>query len=144
MSTVIQDQVLDTGAVQPVPRRWRHFARHYAEMVAAMVAGMVVLGLAVKPIVNHFDLLQRPDMDVLIMATNMAIGMSLWMRFRKHSWVSILEMDAAMYIPFSVLLVPFWAGLVSGGTLMVVGHVLMLPAMAAVMLRRRGDYAGSH
>jgi flagellar biosynthetic protein FliP len=49
-----------------------------------------------------------------------------------------------MYIPFAVLLVPFWAGLISGGTLMMAGHVLMFPAMAAVMLRRRGDYAGSH
>lgn len=123
---------------------WRHFVRHYAEMVAAMFVGMGVLGLAVKPIVNQFDVLQRSDMDVLIMATNMAIGMTLWMRFRKHSWASIGEMDAAMYIPFAVLLVPFWAGLISGGTLMMAGHVLMFPAMAAVMLRRRGEYAGSH
>lgn len=123
---------------------WRHFARHYAEMVAAMFIGMGLLGLAVKPIVNQFDVLQRSDLDVLIMATNMSIGMTLWMRFRKHSWASIGEMDAAMYIPFAVLLVPFWAGLISGGTLMLAGHVLMFPAMAAVMLRRRGDYIHRH
>jgi len=123
---------------------WRHFVRHYAEMVAAMFVGMGVLGLAVKPITNQFDVLQRSDLDVLIMATNMAIGMTLWMRFRKHSWASIGEMDAAMYLPFAVLLVPFWAGLISGGMLMMAGHVLMFPAMAAVMLRRRGEYASSH
>jgi flagellar biosynthetic protein FliP len=144
MTTVSQDRTLEAGAVRSAHRPWCHFALHFGEMVAAMVAGMVVLGLAVKPIVAHIDVLRRSDMSVLIMATNMAIGMSLWMRFRKHSWASIAEMDAAMYLPFVALLVPYWAGLIPGGTLMVGGHALMLPAMAAVMLRRRDEFAGSH
>jgi flagellar biosynthetic protein FliP len=65
----------------------------------------------------------------------MSLGMGLWMRVRRHSWASIAAMTAAMYLPFAVLLVPFWAGVISGGTLMVAGHALMLPAMAVVMLR---------
>ncbi|MHC8503747.1 hypothetical protein ACVGVP_09520 [Pseudonocardia artemisiae] len=40
------------------------------------------------------------------MATNMTIGMSLWMRYRGHGWRSITEMGASMYIPFIVLFVP--------------------------------------
>lgn len=43
----------------------------------------------------------------------------------------------------AVLLVPFWTGVISGGAFMVVGHVLMLPAMAAAMLLRRHDDTGS-
>jgi flagellar biosynthetic protein FliP len=49
-------------------------------------------------------------------------------------------MSAAMYLPFVVLLVPFWAGLITGGTLLTAGHLLMLPAMALAMLFRRSEY----
>jgi flagellar biosynthetic protein FliP len=47
-----------------------------------------------------------------------------------------------MYLPFLVLFPPLWAGLISAGTVMVGGHVLMLPAMAAAMLLRRAEYTG--
>ena len=119
--------------------RVRHFARHYVEMVVAMLAGMVVLGLLeglVWP-----ALTARADVGVLVMATNMAIGMGAWMRFRGHSWRGIAEMSASMYVPFLVLLVPFWAGGIGEHALMTWGHVLMLPAMAAVMLLRPDEYA---
>jgi hypothetical protein len=123
---------------------WRHFVRHFVEMVVAMAVGMVVLGPAVKPLTGQFDVFQRTDLSVLVMATNMTIGMSLWMRYRRHGWASIAEMGAAMYVPFAVLLVPYWAGLLPGGMLMIAGHVLMLPAMAAAMWRRRGEYMRGH
>ena len=45
--------------------------------------------------------------------------------------------------PLAVLLVPFWTGVISGGAFMVVGHVLILPAMAAAMLLRRDDTGSS-
>ncbi len=32
-----------------------------------------------------------------------------------------------MVLPFVILFVPLWAGVLSGETLLVVGHVLMLP-----------------
>ncbi len=45
-----------------------------------------------------------------------------------------------MYAPFLVLLVPYAFGAISGGTLMMGGHLLMLPAMLGVMLWRHRDY----
>jgi flagellar biosynthetic protein FliP len=119
--------------------RVRHFARHYLEMVAAMLAGMVVLG-PLEGLVWP-GLTARADVGVLVMATNMSIGMAAWMRFRGHSWRGIAEMSGSMYLPFAVLLVPFWAGAIGEHALMTWGHVLMLPAMAAVMLLRPGEYA---
>jgi hypothetical protein len=50
-------------------------------------------------------------------------------------------MSASMYLPFVVLLVPFWAGAISEHALMTWGHVLMLPAMAVPMLLRPSEYA---
>jgi hypothetical protein len=123
---------------------WRYFVRHFVEMVVAMVVGMVVLGLALKPLLGLSVLFERADLSALVMATNMTIGMSLWMRYRGHGWASIAEMGAAMYVPFVVLLVPFWAGVLPGHVIMTGGHVLMLPAMAVAMLHRRDEYAGGH
>jgi flagellar biosynthetic protein FliP len=124
---------------QPRSRRTRHLVRHYLEMVVAMLAGMVVLG----PVHGYLwpGLDDRADVAALVMATDMAIGMAAWMRFRGHSWPPIAEMSAAMYVPFALLLVPYWLGAVSGDLLMTAGHVLMLPAMALAMWWRVDEYA---
>jgi hypothetical protein len=115
-----------------------HLVRHYLEMVVAMVVGMVVLGpvwhLVWPGLSGHVAA------DALVMATDMAIGMGGWMRFRGHSWRAIGVMSAAMYLPFLVLLVPFAAGAVTGSTVMTAGHLLMLPAMALAMAYRRHEY----
>jgi hypothetical protein len=119
-------------------RQARHLIRHYLEMVVAMVVGMVVLGpvwgLAWPGLSGHVAA------DALVMATDMAIGMGAWMRFRGHSWRGIAEMSASMYAPFAVLLVPFWLGTLDGSDLMTWGHLLMLPAMALVMFLRPAEY----
>jgi hypothetical protein len=116
-----------------------HFLRHYVEMVLAMLAGMFALGglegLAWPA------LTARADVAAMVMATNMSLGMAAWMGVRGHSWRSIAEMSAAMYLPFVALLVPYWAGLAGEELLMTWGHVLMLPAMALVMLLRPAEYA---
>jgi hypothetical protein len=70
------------------------------------------------------------------MATNMAAAMVVWMRFRGHRWVPVAEMAGAMYLPFLVLFPSLWVGVLSATGLRVLGHLLMLLAMAAVMLRR--------
>jgi hypothetical protein len=136
-----------TTSTSPTRRRstarpYLRFAGHYAEMVVAMLVGMVALGpvwsYALPGLHNH------PAADTLVMATNMTIGMALWMRIRRHSWPRIAEMSAAMYLPFVALLVPYGLGAISGGTLMTAGHVLMLLSMLAAMLWRRGEYTGHH
>jgi hypothetical protein len=116
-----------------------HFVRHYLEMVVAMLAGMFVLG----PVEGLLwpALTARPDVGAMVMATNMSLGMGAWMRFRGHSWRGVAEMSASMYLPFVVLLVPFWAGTIGEGALMMWGHLLMLPAMALVMVLRPGECA---
>ena len=116
----------------------RHVVGHYLEMVVAMVVGMLVLAPVWRLVWPGLS--AHVPADALVMATDMALGMGAWMRFRGHSWGAIGVMSAAMYLPFAVLLVPFWAGAISSGTLMTAGHVLMLPAMALAMLYRRSEY----
>jgi hypothetical protein len=138
MTTEILAPVDDHTAHSLGRRAW-YFVRHYLEMVVAMLVGMVALGeleYLVWP-----ALTARHDVGVMVMATNMAIGMGAWMRFRGHSWRGIAEMSAAMYLPFAVLLVPFWTGALGGSSLMTWGHVLMLPAMAVAMVLRPDEYS---
>lgn len=112
----------------------RRFVRHFLEMVVAMVVGMVVLGMLWP------DLHGRTELHALVMATNMTIGMVAWMAYRRHGPLSIVEMSAAMYVPFVVLFPPFWAGWLSEGAVLTLGHLLMLPAMLLAMLRRPAEY----
>ncbi|MGY1635969.1 hypothetical protein ACI78V_04855 [Geodermatophilus sp. SYSU D00742] len=125
-------------------RRARKLVLHYLEMVVAMAVGMVALHPVWELVLDAFGVgavLDRTEPMALVMATNMTIGMTLVMRWRRHSWRACAEMGAAMYLPFVVLFVPLWAGLLSPGGLMLWGHVLMLVAMAGAMALRPSEYA---
>lgn len=49
-----------------------------------------------------------------------------------------------MYVPFVLLLVPPWAGLISEHMLNLLGHVLMVLFMLGAMLLRRDEYSHDH
>jgi hypothetical protein len=139
----------DTTAPLPMAyfsRVWA-FVRHYLEMVIAMAVGMIALAPLWSWLFAQAGLTQlfsRPDLSCLVMATDMTIVMAVWMRVRGHGWAPIAEMGAAMYLPFLVLFVPLWTGLISAHTLMVAGHLLMLVAMAVAMLLRPDEYTHAH
>lgn len=125
----------------------RRFALHYLEMVVVMVAGMVILGAAESlalVLAGRPPSLGDAGVGALVMATNMAVAMAGWMRFRGHTRAPIIEMSAAMYLPFLLLLVPLEQGRITEGTFMLGGHVLMLLGMLLAMLLRREEYTGHH
>ncbi|MEU4335177.1 hypothetical protein AB0F59_11160 [Micromonospora lupini] len=120
----------------------RRLLWHLAEMALAMVAGMVLLGPLWEMAGTALGVagaLARPEVAALVMATNMTVGMTVWMRYRAHHWSGVAEMAAAMYVPFLLLLVPFWAGLLDGDAVLLGGHLLMVPAMVLVALRHRHE-----
>ena len=137
-----------TTIPQGQPRRrnlvgWLPFIRHYIEMVLAMAIGMFALmplWTVALQATGAPHLLDHAEPMALAMATDMAIGMGAWMAVRRHGWRHIAEMSAAMYLPFVILFPATLAGAMTSGTMMVTGHVLMLAAMLAVMLRRRDHY----
>ena len=128
-------------AAAPASSR-RRLLWHLGEMALAMVAGMLLLGplweLAGTAL-GVGDALARPEVAALVMATNMTVGMTVVMRYRAHRWHAVGEMAAAMYVPFLLLLVPFWAGLIDADALLLGGHLLMIPAMVLVALRHRHE-----
>lgn len=139
------DETTSRASSPGVP--WRRLSWHFLEMVVAMFVGMAVFGLAARlalTLLGHVDLLDRLEVRVVVMLLSMGTGMTLWMYYRRHPPAGILEMNAAMLLSFAVLLVPFWVGALPESAVMTVGHILMLPAMALVLLHRRTEYANSH
>jgi len=121
----------------------RRFALHYLGMVVAMTLGMVVLGPLESLLARGLgrpEVLNGTMISMLVMALNMTVAMVAWMRFRRHEWRPIVEMCAGMDVPFLLVLVPFWLGLIGEMALMVVGHTVMFLGMFAVMLARRQEY----
>ncbi|GAA1826836.1 hypothetical protein [Agromyces salentinus] len=114
------------------------FALHGVGMVIAMVLGMMLLAPIWSWAWPGLD--ENTTAQALVMATDMSIGMAVWMRIRGHGRRPILEMCAAMYLPFLVLLPFHWVGMLSATGLMTAGHLLMIPAMLAAMLLRRREY----
>ena len=130
MSTVRADRPTWRAALTD-----RRFVVHYLQMLAAMLAGMVVFGPLLMLVGDA-----GAEVGALLMATAMTAGMTAWMAWRRHRWAAIAEMGLSMYLSFVVLFPAFWLGLLSGSGVLAVGHVLMLPAMALAMLRRREEY----
>jgi flagellar biosynthetic protein FliP len=125
----------------------RNFVQHLLEMTIAMFVGMFALGMPVKALFESVGwefMNEQLVPRTLVMATNMTIGMSLWMLTRGCKWGAIGEMGLAMYIPFFIMYPFFWAGLANSVAVMVVGHVLMVPAMVVAMLFRREEYSRGH
>ena len=123
----------DTALVTTRPRtgrRWLGFAGHYLEMLVAMGVGMVALAPVWDGLwPGHAD---RPD--------TAALAMAAWMAVRRHTRRGIALMSAAMVVPFAVLAVPYWAGIMPGSWLLPLGHVLMLPLMAVALLLPSGHH----
>ncbi|MGK5740869.1 hypothetical protein [Micromonospora sp. URMC 103] len=116
--------------------------RHLGEMALAMIAGMLLLDPVwsiVAGASGRAATLDRPDVAALVMATDMTVGMTVWMRHRRHPTAACAEMAAAMYVPFLLLLVPYWTGLLPGDAVLLGGHLLMVPAMVVAALRHRHD-----
>ena len=125
----------------------RHFFRHFGEMFLAMLVGMWV-GAALDAAVFAFAGTSIPDVKDsapevwgLLMALNMTVGMTLWMRHRRHTWSMCAEMAGAMFAPAVLAIVLFWCSVIHGTSIGPVTMAAMLPAMIAVMLLRRTEYS---
>ena len=129
----------------------RHFVRHYMEMLAAMFLGMVVLGMpAIMALgatgVSSAELRSdAPALLLLGMGVTMTVPMVAWMRYRGHGWAASNEMAASMLIPTAGVIALLGSGMVDDiGALLLVEHVVMLPAMLVAMLLRREEYSCDH
>jgi deazaflavin-dependent oxidoreductase (nitroreductase family) len=131
----------------PPTTSWANFVRHLIEMIVAMLVGMAALGAAASIIfglLGHANVLHYAGLRGLLMTGYMTVGMSVWMRHRRHTWATVGEMAVAMIVPYALLIGPYSAGAVSEAAFLGAMHLLMLPLMIVAMLLRRDEYAQDH
>lgn len=131
----------------PPTTSWANFVRHLIEMIVAMLVGMAALGAAVSIIfglLGHSNVLHYAGLRGLLMTGYMTVGMTVWMRHRRHTWATVGEMAIAMIVPYVLLIGPYSAGALSEAAFLGAMHLLMIPLMILAMLRRRDDYAQDH
>jgi hypothetical protein len=125
----------------------RAFARHFGEMLLAMFAGMAVLGGLARLgfAAAGSDLSDSSaGLRVLLMGFNMTVPMVGWMSYRGHARERNAEMAASMVVPSLLAAGLAWTGVLGLMGAMTVQHVVMIPAMLAVMLWRYEEYAKRH
>ena len=128
----------------PTRSRRRTFVLHVAEMLGAMFAGMLVLGGAVAGILAMAgtSLSNGPEsVAALVMGFNMTVPMVWWMHRRGHGARDSAEMAASMIVPTLLAIGLALAGILADDAIMLVQHVVMIPAMIGVMLWRYDHYA---
>jgi hypothetical protein len=134
---------LDIAA--PARGGWSRFARHFAEMIAAMVLGMLVLGGAIAGAVSASgaSIDDAPiAVSAFVMALTMTVPMVAWMHYRhRMAAARCVEMAASMIVPTLLAVGLYWADALSSHDVMMVQHVVMIPAMLGVMLWRRPAYS---
>ena len=125
-------------------RRNYRFALHFGEMLLVMVAGMVVLGGAVAGLLALAGTSMSGASGTLhagVMGINMTVPMVWWMRRRGHAARQNAEMAASMIVPTILAIALGAASAIADDSVLFVQHVVMIPAMLAVMLWRYEHYA---
>ena len=126
------------------------FLWHLLQMVLAMEAGMAVYHLLLHTALagSSYAALTEvyPLFGYWMMVASMTLPMIALMRlYHKSSWRSCNEMTIAMLVPPAALTALVLCGLIPLHTLQALGDPLMILAMAADMLYRRGEHAhGGH
>jgi hypothetical protein len=116
-------------------------------MVLAMMVGMGVFAVVNSAILipmgfQYLSASVFPQAYALAMAVSMTVAMVAWMCIRKHPRRLSAEMAGAMLVPTVLLIAICWIGHLPSTVLLTGTHILMVPAMLAVMLYRWRDYAG--
>ena len=136
--TTLEQAHLQAPAISHAHHGGKHgrlrFAGHFIEMQLAMMVGMMLGGPLGIPAVAGVEL--RAALWLVLMV----LPMVAWMTFRGMSRRSSVEMSTAMIVPTVVIFPVFWAGLITGTTIIGFEHLSMAPAMLALMVYRHREY----
>jgi hypothetical protein len=118
----------------------KNFVRHFAEMVLVMFLGMgAVYGALALAGVSLTG--EAIELRAGVMTLSMTVPMVMWMSYRGHAAQQSAEMAGAMVVPTVMALGLHWLGALAAGGVMLVEHVVMIPAMLGVMLLRYEHYS---
>jgi len=136
------------GPISDVAKPVGRFGFHFAEMCAVMcLGGGLLIGLffGAATVLGFSEMREElPALSALIIAAILAGAMVVWMRLRRMSWRSTLEMAGSSVASGLVLIVGYWIGIVPEDALLPSVCLVACVAMLAVMLFRIPLYSSSH
>ena len=137
-----------TGRLAAVAKPVGRFGAHALEMCMVMCAGAIVLSLLFfegAALLGYADVPSTaPALSAFVIAVNLSLPMTLWMRHRGMAWRPTLEMAASTMVTGLVLIAAYWVGLAPKGSLIEIQTSLACPLMIAVMLLRFPLYSAQH
>ncbi|TXK14814.1 hypothetical protein [Microbacterium wangchenii] len=109
----------------------------------ATLSMILVSGLAtaIASTIGASLFLQSPEGIAVVMTVDCALGLLIWMLHRRRTTRAIALAIGALAAAFALPLPPYFAGLISGDSAVLIGHVLVIPALAlacAVLPRELG------
>jgi flagellar biosynthetic protein FliP len=141
-SSALTAALIAPAAARTRSRR-RTFVLHVGEMMAVMFAGMLVLGGVMEgglALAGTSMTAWSAQVSALVMGFNMVVPMVAWMHYRGHGARDNAEMAASMIVPTGIAIALSLLGLIAEDAVMLVQHVVMIPAMVALMLLRYDHY----
>jgi hypothetical protein len=95
--------------------------------------------------IGYPNLLERfPEFALLAIGINLAVPMTLWMRFRGHDWRSTLEMASTSVILPILLIAAAWLRLIPESSRLELLTGLVCLVMIIPMLFHLDHYTGHH
>ncbi|KAF2413570.1 hypothetical protein B1729_09790 [Microbacterium sp. B35-04] len=114
------------------------------ELLTAATVSMVLVDqitALVLSLLGRSSVLAQPAGVAVVMTFDVCAGTAVWMLARGRSNRSILGMVIVTGAAFALPLLPFWLGGISGPTAVLLGHVLVVPAIALLVAILPGDLA---
>ncbi|MEV1130088.1 hypothetical protein [Agromyces sp. NPDC049794] len=144
MSEHTQHLVAEPATTRPVGPSRQVMARvalGTLELLLVATLSMFLVDQVTSASIAALDLttlLLRPEGVAAVMTIDIALGTAMWMLHRRRTTRSIMAVLGAIAAAFAAPLVPFWFGAVSAMDAVLLGHLLVIPAVAAaVALRAR-------
>ena len=131
--------------VPGVLARAGYFLWHFLEMCLTMCIGGITLNVLFflgAAQIGYPNLLERfPEFSLLTIGINLAVPMTVWMRFRRHEWRPTLEMASTSILLPILLIGAAWLGIIPESSRLTLLKILACPIMLIPMLFRLDLYA---
>lgn len=128
--------------VTPARRPLWRFLLGSLELVAVATVSMFLVDQVTSAVLAALGLtsiLLTPEGVAAVMSVDVLAGTVLWLLHRRRSTRSVVAVVLAVVVGFAAPLAPYWGGLVSATEAVLLGHLLVVPALAVTVGWRLGE-----
>jgi hypothetical protein len=133
---------LATVPASRAPKTFLAWLLGTVELVLAAALSMLLVDQVTSPALPDLGLTwltENPFGLAVLMTFDITVGTAVWMMHRRRSARAILAMVVAVAVGFALPLLPYAIGLLSAPNAVLIGHLLVMPALAIAVALLPGD-----